>query len=159
MTPGAVPPASDPQSDRTQSMNPIRRFALEQHSGPYESWPSRSHLIDAGVPTKVRVPGYNLLHQFALAAGFLLITDFDCPFEEATTFVLLAPDLKVLGTKTLGAPYASFLLDKVDVIDATSVRVVFYDDDVWRVTVRKSMLGWLQPRLRVERWARTTGSA
>lgn len=140
-------------------MKPISRFALEQHDGPYESWPSRSRLIDAGTLTQIRVLGYNLLHQFELTAGFLLITDYDCPFEEATTFALLAADLHILGTRTLGAPYASFLLDRVEVVDDTSLRAVFYEDDIWHVSIRKPLLGFLRPRLHVERSARDSGSA
>ncbi len=133
-------------------MTPIDRLALEQHSGPYENWPTRSRLIDAGVITATHVPGYNLLHQFELKAGSLLVTDYDCPFEEATTFILLAPDLHVLDTHTFGAPYASFLLDRIEVIDDSSLRVVFYDEDAWRVSVHKPALRFMRPRLRAERW-------
>lgn len=133
-------------------MKPIRRFSLEQHDGPYESWPTRSRLIDAGVITETRVPGYNLLHQFELNVGFLLVTDYDCPFEEATTFVLTGPDLRVLDTHTFGAPYASFLLDRIEVLDDRSVRAVFYDEDTWRISVHRPALRFMRLRLRVEQW-------
>lgn len=37
--------------------------------------------------------GYELLCQFETAAGYLLVTDYDCPFEEAVNFVLVSNDL------------------------------------------------------------------
>lgn len=140
-------------------MKPVSRFTLEQHNGPYENWPTRTRIIDAGAPTRTRVPGYNLLHQFELPGGFLLITDYDCPFEEATSFLLLDADLEVVATRTLGAPYASFLLDRVQVLDDTSLLAVFYDNDAWKLTIRKPGLLFRRPRLHLARWAPGKGSA
>lgn len=140
-------------------MKPISRFTLEQHSGPYEDWPTRTLLIDGGTPTRTRVPGYNLLHQFELPMGFLLITDYDCPFEEATSFLLLDADREVRATRTLGAPYASFLLDRVQVLDDTSLLAYFYDNDAWKLTIRKPGLWFGRPRLRLVRRAPDISSA
>ncbi len=95
-------------------MNTINRFSLEAHVGPYESWPLRSRLLIDGAPTGLKVKGYVLLRQFETASGFLLVTDYDCPFEESVNFVLVSKDLrKVLGERTLGAMYGTFLLENV----------------------------------------------
>ena len=95
-------------------METTTRYSLERHEGPYESWPLRLRLFIDGEPTAVRVPGYNLLHQVALPSGYLLVMDFDCPFEEATSFVLLDRNSRLLCTRTLSIPYGSYKLDKMD---------------------------------------------
>lgn len=73
-----------------------------------------NRLLQNGVPTACYVPGYRLLHQFQTGTGdYLLICDWDCPFEEASEFVLLSPELRILARRSLGLPYASFVLDGV----------------------------------------------
>ena len=91
-------------------MRTTTRFCLERHEGPYESWPLRSRLLVDGEPRGVRVPGYSLLHQYALPSGYLLVTDCDCPFEEATSFVLLDRNSRLLCARTLSIPYGSYKL-------------------------------------------------
>ena len=76
-------------------MQPIERFSLERHSGPYETWPYRTRLLDGGAPTGLALPAYVLLHQFEVPGGFLLVLDDDCPHEEITSFCLLSADLRV----------------------------------------------------------------
>lgn len=116
-------------------MTPTARFSLETHDGPYEDWPLRSRVLADGAPTTTKLSGYNLLHQFAVTSGYLLITDFDCPFEETTVFTLLDPALQILAKKSLGVPYGSFLLDRVEVKGPNELIVVLYDNDRWRLTI------------------------
>jgi hypothetical protein len=86
-------------------MNIINRFSLERHHGAYEEWPLRTRLYFDGKPTKVRVPGYSILHQFQIPLGYLLVTDCDCPFEETTSFILVSPTLRLLSFRMLFVPY------------------------------------------------------
>jgi hypothetical protein len=132
-------------------MKPIARFALERHDGAYEHRPLQSRLIADGKPTEVRLPGYDLLHQFEISSGYLLITDYDCPFEESTHFVLLGKDLRLLSSRSLGAPYASFLLKGVESMDDHHLTAVFHGEDRWRITIRPWGIVYLWPRLKLER--------
>jgi hypothetical protein len=90
-------------------MNSISRFSLESHGGPYETWPLKSRLLLDGKLTGTSLAGYSLLHQFEIADGYFLVHDCDCPFEEMTHFTLLDRELRVLSSRGMGAPYASWL--------------------------------------------------
>jgi hypothetical protein len=125
--------------------SPTHRFALEQHDGAYETWPLQSRLIVDGVARDVAVPGYQLLHQFELPDGYFLVTDFDCPYEEATNFVLLSCGMDILAIRSLGAMYASFLLDKLSWINDRQLTATFYDHGHWRIRI-------LHPDLPFMRW-------
>lgn len=113
----------------------LNRFALEIHDGPYEKWPTKSRLIVDGVITEQRLPGYSLLHQFALDDGYLLVTDYDCPFEECTNFILLDSTFKKRASRSLGVPYGSFLLQKIEQLDVTNFIATFCTDDRWSLLI------------------------
>lgn len=55
-------------------MQPVDRFALDTHDGPYETWPSRTHVLVDGVRSALAVSGYVLLRQFETPAAYLLVT-------------------------------------------------------------------------------------
>ena len=133
------------------AMHTIDRFALEQHEGLYESWPLRSGLLLDGQEIPLRVPGYVLLHQFETQHGYLLITDCDCPFEEATSFVLLSNAMRLLACRTLSAPYASFLLERIEWLDASRCRAIFNRNDSWLVTLYAWGIPLVRPRLQLRR--------
>jgi Domain of unknown function (DUF4166) len=122
-------------------------FSLQIHAGPYEKWPTKSFLYRDGEATKTRIAGYTLLHQFALNEHYLLISDFDCPFEEATVFSLLDQALKVVATKTFSAPYSSWLLTKLEMTDSTRVIAYFGEEEVWEIDARKPSGQWVWARL------------
>ena len=127
------------------------RFALERHDGPYEKWPLKSRLIVDGVLTKTRVSGYSLLHQFELPDGYLLVTDYDCPFEEATDFVLLSRDLRVLTRRSIGGAYCSFLLDKLEWVDEYGLIATFHENDRWKISIGSRSIPYLRPRIFAKR--------
>jgi hypothetical protein len=129
----------------------ITRFALETHSGPYEKWPLKSRLIVDGVTTERRVPGYTLLHQFEMADGYLLVTDYDCPFEEATDFILLDRELKARSHRSIGAAYCSFLLERIEWLDEHSLLAMFYRHDHWKITIAPRGIPYLRPRISAKR--------
>ncbi|WP_321793297.1 hypothetical protein [Burkholderia pyrrocinia] len=69
---------------------------LGTRDGPYESWPSRTHVLVGGVRPGLAVSGYVPLRQFEAPAAYLLVAGYDCPFEKAVTFTLASKDpLKV----------------------------------------------------------------
>ena len=133
-------------------MEPITRFSLETHTGPYEKWPSRTGLLVAGAPQAATIKGYTLLHQFKVGNDYLLITDYDCPFEEAITFTLLDAQLRTCSHRTLGAPYASFLLEAVEVIYPRCLIATLYGGERWCLTIRDRGIPYLRPRLMLARY-------
>ena len=139
-------------------MQPLQRFALEKHSGPYERWPVRTRVIVDGVPhPTLAIPGYELLRQYQTDLGFVLITNYDCPFEEAVSISLVAPDLsRVISTGTIGAAYYTFWLDDVEWIDANQFRLTCKDTaGDWLVTLRARHIPVLAPAVFIKRRATT----
>jgi hypothetical protein len=132
-------------------MNSISRFSLESHSGPYETWPLKSRLLLDGKLTGTSLAGYSLLHQFEIADGCFLVHDWDCPFEEMTHFRLLDRELRVLSSRGMGAPYASWLLTDFQAIDDGHFEATFGDGDRWDVSVRPRGVRYIYPRIVLQR--------
>jgi len=130
-------------------MKPIERFTLETHGGPYETWPSRTHVLVNGVRSGLTVSGYVLLRQFETPSAYLLVTDYDCPFEEAVTFTLVSKDpLKELARRTVGAMYASCHLDDMTWADDRHFSATFVGiDGRWDFTIRGRSVPFVLPRL------------
>ena len=117
-------------------MQEIERFSLETHTGPYESWPLVSELMDDGVPTGCRIPGYVIERQYACGQNFLLITSYDCPFEEAQNFLLLDSAFQIIAKKFLGVAYDTYRLIDARPIADDVIEIVFDGDDRWRLQIR-----------------------
>ena len=118
-------------------MEAITLFSLVTHSGAYKDWPLKTPLLLNGQPTLLAIPGFQMLHQFQLQSGdYLLITDWDCPFEEATEFLLISSDFKITARKKLGAPYVSFLLDTVEVLNNNQLKVTIFENDHFLLTIK-----------------------
>lgn len=128
----------------------LTRFALQSHSGPYETWPSSSVLLRDDEPAGVRLPGYALLAQYETVAGLLFITDYDCPFEEATAVTLYTADLSWrLGCKQFAVPYGSWSFKALDWLDARNALIHFHGDECWHLQLPES--GWWRPAMRWRR--------
>jgi hypothetical protein len=118
-------------------MRAISRFSLEEHPGDYDTWPVRTRLLADGTPTSLKLSGYDLRWQFELDGGFLLITDYDCPYEEAYEIYLLSAQLRMRshhsdpspGTVALGA-FASVAASSrnlycgAEIVNSRSVRLL-----------------------------------
>ena len=85
-------------------VRPIGRFALQ----PSGRAPGTSHLVADGQVTPIQVPGLAIRDQFETAAGYLLVTDQDCPLEETFHFLLLDQDLRIRAHCSLGPAFRSF---------------------------------------------------
>jgi hypothetical protein len=132
-------------------MKKTNRFQLQKHRGPYELWPLRSRLLDEGEKTKTKLPGYDLLIALELEDGrFLMIMDYDCPFEELATAVLLDSNLKILGKKRFpGGPMinpAEFVVES-----ESSVIIETYGvEEKFRVQIRDKKWFFQSP-IKIER--------
>jgi len=132
-------------------MKAITEFSLEIPTVPREDWPLKLRLLRRGRPTSLALPGRELLHQFGDEAGFLFITDYDCPFEESIEFILCDAELVCRGRCTAGAPYCSVWLSHVEWIDHRHLRVELDRDGTWLLTIRSWGIPYLFPRLRLKR--------
>jgi hypothetical protein len=131
---------------------PIDRYRLQPHDGPYKSWPTTSLLRVDGQQTGARVPGYVIEAQYESSLGDLLITSFDCPFEESNSFVLLDQAYSLIAQTELLVPYSSFLLHEHWVIDASTIGLHYHEAIVYTLRILPPM-AWLngKPRLRLRR--------
>jgi len=121
---------------QVEQMQTIDIFSLKSHAGEYQSWPLQTQLLINDLPSSCYVPGYRLLHQFQTSANdYLLICDWDCPFEEATEIILLDSQFKVVGVRSLGVPYGSFSLNEALVLDDVNLKLTFFRDEHWQVTI------------------------
>ncbi|MBN8481583.1 MAG: hypothetical protein J0L88_08345 [Xanthomonadales bacterium] len=129
-------------------MQVVNRFELEAHAGPYESWPRDSRLRVDGRVVDVRVPGYVIDAQYRVGDEYLLVTSFDCPYEEASAFVLLDASSRMRARRTLGAATASYLLADHWPIDAATLGLHYHGDLFFTLHVAPSRRwSWLRRRL------------
>jgi hypothetical protein len=131
-------------------MKPINRFTLQKHGGPYETWPIRSRLSLDGQPIDIWLPGYKLLHQFETPYGYILITDYDCPYEEITNFALISKQLRVQSCRWIGWVYETFLLERIEWIDDRTFTAFFCGNLCCRFTVRSWGIPYIRPRLKLQ---------
>jgi len=132
-------------------MKPVSCFSLENHSGPYETWPLRTRLLRDGMPTSALLPGYSLLYQFEIADGYFFVTDWDCPFEESTNFILVNKTFRVLSSRSIGAPYSSWMLDRLRCIDQNRCEADFGGGEKWLITIRPWGIPSILPRVKLVR--------
>jgi hypothetical protein len=131
-------------------MKPINRFTLETHDGPYDKWPLRSRLSLDGKPTGISLPGYTLLHQFETSNAYILVTDYDCPFEEITNFALISKPLRLQSCRWVGWMYETFLLERIEWIDDRTFTAFFYGNLCCRLTIRSWGIPYIRPRLKLQ---------
>jgi hypothetical protein len=131
-------------------MKSITRFELQKHDGAYETWPLRSRLFLDGKPTGISLPGYTLLHQFETPNGYILVTDYDCPYEEITNFALISKQLRLKSCRWLGWMYETFLLERIEWIDDRTFTAFFCGNLSCRFTVRSWGIPYIRPRLKLQ---------
>ena len=117
-------------------MQSIHCFSLARHSGPYEEWPELTALLRDGVPTGAEIPGYVIEAQYRCEHGLLLITSYDCMFEESNDFLLLDDDHRILARKSLMVPYGSFLLNAHWPVSPHSLRLHYYTRLFYVLTIK-----------------------
>lgn len=132
-------------------MQPLTRFSLETHAGPYTQWPPSSRLGVDGQLTHSRVPGYVIEAQYQCRYGVLLLTSFDCPFEESSAFTLLDAALRPIARAKLATPYHSHLLHAHWPIDALTLGLHYADSRFYTLAVVAPVWWYPRPRLRLRR--------
>jgi hypothetical protein len=121
-------------------MQPVKLFSLERHSGPYETWPRKTRLFVEGADTGQTVSGFVVEAEYKCKVGYLLITSYDCLFEEANTFTLLNERLETLSAVHLGGWYETFLLDKHMPTSANSLEL-HYGGLIYSLAISSNILG------------------
>lgn len=115
---------------------------MAEHAGPYESWPDCTRLFFGGRDTGTAVPGFLIAAQYRCAAGYLLITAYDCLYEEANEFLLLDSSFQMLARRSLGEPYRSYLLHAHWPVAENALRLHYQDAIFYTLTVRPDRV-WL----------------
>lgn len=88
----------------------IDNFTIETHDGDYENRSLKSALYFNDEKLNVKVSGYVIEKQFELPHYFLLLINWDCPFEEGCEIVVLSKDFKIVGNYSFTPFYHSYLL-------------------------------------------------
>jgi hypothetical protein len=130
-------------------MQAIDGFALAVHAGAYESWPDRTRLFFNCRDTGTALPGYRIAAQYRYADGYLLITAYDCPYEEANEFLLLDSSFRMLARRSLGEPYGTYLLHAHWPVAENALRLHYHDALFYTLAVRSDVL-WLARRRRLQ---------
>ncbi|KGF82628.1 hypothetical protein IA69_04925 [Massilia sp. JS1662] len=115
-------------------------------------------MIADGQVTSIHVPGITILDQFETSAGYLLVTDHNCPFEETFHFILLDRNLHIRAHRSLGAAFSFVPGNQVRTLE----ELVWEDDrhflailtgpaERWRFTIRPSGIPFIHPRLTATR--------
>ncbi|MFB2683022.1 hypothetical protein [Shewanella mangrovisoli] len=73
--------------------------------------------------------------------GYLLLTSYDCPFEESTECSLLDASFKLVASRSLSQSYHSFLLYAHWPVADNGLRLHYYDQLVWDLHILPSRIG------------------
>lgn len=114
-------------------MERVDNFSLMQHAGAYEDRPLKTPLLYDGEATGVSLPGYDIRGQYRCNAGYLIITDWDCPFEEMNEFILLDQTFRKLSHRSI----RNYLVSSHWPIAENALRVHFIEQIVYTITVER----------------------
>ena len=97
-------------------MKEITVFSFKPQPGAYETWSLCSELIMNEKRTGKYVPGFVIGAQYAYKHLYLIVTSWDCLYEESQEFILLSKDLTVLCKKHVGHIYSTILLESHEAV-------------------------------------------
>lgn len=106
----------------------VVNFSLLPHEGPESTWGGKSILLFNGVLTKTEVPGYVIERQFKYNEHYLIVTSYNCPFEESNEFILLNSNLKTISKRSVGNWYGSYWLKDVTPLNRNKLLINFKND-------------------------------
>lgn len=132
------------QSITDSGIDPAR-FTLRASSGDA---PTRT-LLHEGRPV-AEIKGVDLVAHFAVEdIGWLLITDFDCPFEETVQVHLLDREFQPLDRFEFDEPYRPGVVESVVRLGETRFRLAFPDAEHRHlIEVAQREEGWFRTRTR-----------
>ena len=114
-----------------------------------------SLLMAGGRCTNLRIPGLDLLRQYATGNIYLLVTDYDCPFEEAVNFITINKECsKILCRKCLGGmgitPVPpSYCLSNLVWKDDFHFYAIINEKYRYDFTIRRRYFPYLLPQLKI----------
>lgn len=108
-------------------MKKISLFSFNRQPGPYETWSLCSELIMNEKRTGKYVPGFVIGAQYTYKDLYLIVTSWDCPYEESQEFILLSKDLTVLCKKHIGHIYSTVILESHEAV--AEDQVLFHCND------------------------------
>lgn len=107
-------------------MKHIDKFSLQEHEGEYENRPLESLLYYCGESLGIKVLGYVIEKQFELDDYFLLLINWDCPFEEGCEIVVLNKLHKIVGSYSFTPFYNSYNLYSITELSKHHYKLTFY---------------------------------
>ena len=116
-------------------MERIEAFSFATNLGPQDGWPATTRLFYEHRDTGTDIPGFTIEGQYRCNDGYLLITSFDCPFEESNEFILLDNEFNKIAQHLLFAPYYSFSLHAHWPIGPRSLRLHYYTECFYTLTI------------------------
>ncbi len=101
-------------------MKQISRFALDMEAVAQDPEATHAPLLVDGVRTPYKLEGVSLVDQYETERGYLLVTDYNDPWEELTVVTLLSKQLKPLASRLLGKfvyvfPSRTFAVQRIDI--------------------------------------------
>ncbi len=114
-------------------MEKVDIFALKPFDGRTENMLVCSQLDANGQNTDQIIPGVQIEGQYKCDAGYLLITNYDCPYQETDEFVLLNQHFEMIDRNWLG--FFSPLIFRHWPISDTAIRIHYYDDTYYTASV------------------------
>ncbi len=105
-----------------------------------------------GQPAGIALEGLQLVDQFGTDHGYLLVTDYNDPWEEQTVVTLLSAELKPMAKKRLGKflyafPSRTFSVRRIDIEGGALVlQGISAGEGRYRVEVT-NVPGWLGTRV------------
>ncbi|MEL4389711.1 hypothetical protein [Shewanella xiamenensis] len=122
-------------------MQPITAFTLRVSDTEAITQPLFFNQQDTGVS----IAGVQIEAQYRCqlpngAQGYLLLTSYDCPFEESTECSLLDASFKLVASRSLSQSYHSFLLYAHWPVADNGLRLHYYDQLVWDLHILPSRL-------------------
>lgn len=88
------------------------------------------------------LPGIRLCAQYQCDLGYLIVTDEDCPYEEALHITLLSHDYKRVDSLSLGHIYASGIFKQTTSELPSTLEFSFFGGDHWRLTFEDPPKPW-----------------
>ncbi len=125
------------------------QFSLEKHDGPYEKWPLTSRLFVNGEDTRTKLPGFVIECAYTCSVGYLIITSWDCPYEEFNNFTLLNHAFESVAKTALGAMYDTYLLDAHMPISDHALGLTYYRDLHYTLSIEAGFSG-RKPKLTLQ---------
>lgn len=95
-------------------------FAFESRLPGRDLDATSTSLLMDGKPVGITIEGLQIVDQFDTGRGFLLVTDYNDPWEEQTVVTLLDAELKPVAKKRLGSffyvfPSRTFSVKTIDI--------------------------------------------